>query len=107
MPFTSEEKARKRYRAALERGEEPPPPRTAANIALLSEVREEVERALKGVQAAAHAGQEAVRRQTRKGKAEITEATTQKRARAYGHDRGEGRDCDQQTLEGLGAGSAC
>ena len=46
MPFTSEEKARKRYRAALEKGEEPPPPRTAANIALLAEVREEVERAL-------------------------------------------------------------
>ena len=77
MPFTPEEKARKRYRDALEKGEEPPPPRTAANIALLAEVREEVERALKGVQAAAHAGQEAVRRQTRKGKAEIQEVVAQ------------------------------
>ena len=58
MPLTPEDKAKNRYRADLEKGVEPPPPRTEANKAYLEEVREEV----------AHAGQEAVRRQTRKGK---------------------------------------
>ena len=62
MPFTPEEKTRKRYSDALSKGEEPPTPRTAANVVLLAEVREQVDS--RGVaqpavvvpQAAAHAG---------------------------------------------------
>ena len=71
MPWTSEQKTRKRYRDALEKGEEPPQPRKAAHLSILAEVRQEVAgRALQGVQAVAHAGQEAVRHEPRKGKAE-------------------------------------
>ena len=73
---TAEEQFRARARRALEAGE-PYPARGAKNKAILEEVRKEVARARKEVQAAAHAGQEAVRRQTRKGKGEIQEATTQ------------------------------
>ena len=72
---TAEEQVRKRYRDALENGVEPPPARTAANKEILEEVREEVKRARKDVQATSHAGQEAVRRQTKKGKAELEETT--------------------------------
>ena len=73
---TAEEQFRARARRALEAGE-PYPARGAKNKAILEEVRKEVARARKEVQTAAHAGQEAVRRQTRKGKGEIQEATTQ------------------------------
>ena len=76
MPLTAEEQFRTRARRALEAGE-PFSARGEKNKAMLEEVREEVKRARKEVQAAAHAGQEAVRRQTRKGKGEIQAATAQ------------------------------
>ena len=76
MGRTAERQFRDRARRALEAGE-PYTARGAKNKAILEEVRKEVARARKEVQAAAHAGQEAVRRQTRKGKGEIQEATTQ------------------------------
>ena len=45
MPLSAVEKASRRYRDCLEKGLEPPPPRTAANMALLEEVRTEVRQA--------------------------------------------------------------
>ena len=45
MPLSAVEKASRRYRDSLEKGLEPPPPRTAANVALLEEVRTEVKQA--------------------------------------------------------------
>ncbi len=44
MPSIPEQRARNRYRAELEKGNEPPPPRTEAYRALLEEVRAEVEK---------------------------------------------------------------
>ena len=76
MVKTAEEKVWARYRQQLNNGIQPRP-LTDANRAIMEEVREEVKRACKDVQAAAHAGQEAVRRQTRKGKAEIQEFIAQ------------------------------
>ena len=73
---TAEEQFRIRARRALEAGE-PYAARGEKNKAILEEIREEVKRACKQVQAAAHAGQEAVRRQTRKGTAEMKEAIAQ------------------------------
>ena len=73
MPITAASKVERKYRESLEKGVEPPPPRTDVNRGILKTIREEVTLAKKEVRAAAHAGQETVRRQTKKGKAEIEE----------------------------------
>ena len=75
MPITAASKVAKKYRDSLEKGVEPPPPRTDVNRVILEEIRKEVTLAKKDVRAVAHAGQETVRRQTKRGKAEIEEAT--------------------------------
>ena len=76
MNGTAEEQFRARARRVLE-ARESYFPRGAKNKAILEEVREEVELARKEVQAAAHAGQERVRRQTTKGNTELQRVIAQ------------------------------
>ena len=73
MPLSVVEKASKRYRESFEKGIEPPPPRTAANAALLEEVRAEVEQGKAVVGVNVRKGVKRVQEAAAKGQAQLEE----------------------------------
>ena len=107
MPLSPAEKAEMRYRQALERGEEPPPPRTDANRALLEEVRAEVEQGKASIRAQASKGVKRVRQVSAEEEARLKEELNADGARIKEELKAEGAAQRRLMAEETAALAAC
>ena len=102
-----QKKHKVRYRQALERGEEPPPPRTEANRALLEEVRAEVEQGKASIRAQASKGVKRVRQVSAEEEARIKQELNAAEARIKEELKAEGAAQRRLMAEETAALAAC